>query len=400
VRSRRLGGAALALLAALVLDACAARGGASRPGSPRAAPAPTLSPAVRGARELERAGDLEGALAAYAVARDSAPEDVRAHLGYVGLMLRLGRRSVAHEEYVARAAAPSAPPVEGVMARRLAGDQSSSALRSLYREAAQREPDVAWWPLAVAEVELAEASAWTDRRAQAREQGDRHAETKAYEQARGALARAAAAAERAARRPAPPVEADVYRGHVAALEGDLLGGAEREAAYRAAAAHFERASERAPASVDAWAGLGDLRGRLDEPGPSLTAWARAARLAPSDAYVRLEVARRLHDIGRRREAVEEYRAVALLRPRDADPWLRMGDAHAEDERWEAAAAAFREALARDPAAIEGHARLAGVLEQQGRPGEARESWQRYIDQGGERREEAARRIEALVTGTR
>ena len=43
------------------------------------------------------------------------------------------------------------------------------------------------------------------------------------------------------------------------------------------------------------------------------------------------------------------------------------------------------ALARDATAIEALARLGGVLEQQGDTPGAREAYQRYIEQGGERK---------------
>ena len=101
---------------------------------------------------LRRSGDLEGALAAYAALREGGPEAVRAHLGYVRTASEAGRRSQAREDYRRRAALPGALEVERVLAERLEGDQSTSALRALYDHAAAREPDSPWWPLGLAEV--------------------------------------------------------------------------------------------------------------------------------------------------------------------------------------------------------------------------------------------------------
>jgi len=348
-----------------------------------------------------RSGDLEGARASYAALRDSAPEQVRAHLGYVRALSEAGRRSEAREEYRQRASAPGASEVERVLSERLASDQSSSALRSIYEHAAAREPDSPWWPLGLAEVELSEGDAWVRRRATARDAGDREAETLAHAQARGALARADRALERVGMLAGAEVEVELYRGYVRAVEGDLAsGGAARQAAYRAAAVSFERATTAAPERLEAWIGLADAQARLGEQGESLAAWIRAVALAPSVPYARLELGRTLADIGRMQDAVLQFRELALLEPRSAEPWLRIGDAWGEEERWGAAAAAYREALVRDPTALEALARLGGVLEQEGDSEGAREAYQRYVEQGGERKEAIERSLERLVAGAR
>ena len=391
-------GAALLALAGAGSGACARSAGARAPASP---PAPPSARLLADADLQRRGGDLEGALAAYAALRERAPDEVRAHLGYVRALSEAGRRSEAREEYLRRAVAPGAAEVERVLAARLASDQSSSALRSIYEHASAREPDSPWWPLGLAEIELSEADAWVRRRAEARDAGDREGETLAQAQARGALTRADRALERAGLLAGAEVEVELYRGYVRAVEGDLAsGGAARQAAYRAAAASFERATTASPENLEAWIGLADAQARLGEQGESLAAWIRVVRLAPSVPYARLELGRTLADIGRMQDAVLQYRELALLEPRSAEPWLRIGDAWGEQKRWAEAAAAYREALARDTAALEALARLGGVLEQQGDSEGAREAYQRYVEQGGERKEAIERSLERLVAGER
>lgn len=104
----------------------------------------------------------------------------------------------------------------------------------------------------------------------------------------------------------------------------------------------------------------------------------------------------LHRIGRLREAAEQYREAASLDPRAAEPLLRLGDARADDERWEEALAAYEDALRRDPTAVDAHYKQAVVLEHLGRHGEARVAYERYLAQGGEHSSTVRRRVERLL----
>jgi tetratricopeptide (TPR) repeat protein len=385
---------ALGLTAAYVLAAgCAGR-------APRVAP-PAPEPTHAEAEGLRRSGESQRAAEAFARLRAARPSDVAAHLGYVRTLSEDGRRSQAREEYALRAAAPDALEVDRVLAERLASDQSSSALRGVYERAAAREPQCPWWTLGLAEVELAEADAWKQRREAARDEGDRDEETEADRQAHAALKRADRALDRTEALGSAQEDATLYRGYVRAVEGDLAStSAGRLAAYRAALDCFERVSVHAPERLEGWYGLADAQARLGEPGESLVAWIQAVRLAPHDAYARLELARALQSLERVDEAARQYREVAVLRPRSAEPWIRLGDTYAEDERWHAAVGAYREALERDPEAIEAWMRLGGVLEQTGDLEGARDAYQRYVEQDGERKTAAQRALDRLLVGKR
>ncbi len=351
---------------------------------------------VEEAEAQRRAGDLDGAASRFALLRDGAPADVRAHLGYLRAQLEAGRRSAVRDEYAQRASLPAALEVDRVLAERLAGDGASSTLRDLYQRALQREPGSPWWPLAIAEVELAEADAWRLRREEGRAAGDRGAEKDADLQARAALVRADAALDRAATLPGAPLEVDIVRGYVRAVEGDLAAtSAARQAAYRAALDGFERVTVLAPARADGWYGLADMQTRLGDSGESLRGWMEAVRRSPADAYPRMELGRTLQQLGRMEDAARAYEQAARLRPRWAEPWIRIGDSWAEDERWERAADAYRTALEREPGAVEAWARLGAVLERRGDRAGARDAYGRYLEQGGERKQAVQRALERM-----
>lgn len=378
----------------LGLLGCSARP-AEIPG-PRCAPS-VIRPELARADALRRAGREEEAVEVYARVLQEDPASVPAHLRYLGTLLQLGRRSEARRIYRERCARPEATEADLTMSHRLETDGSSSALRRIYTLAAERSSGIAWWRLALAEIEIAEAEAWNRRRLDALGRGDRAEETKAFEQARAALARGADALEDAAAVGPTLAEVDLYRGYLRAVEGDVhLGAVARAASYRAAEAAFARAVARDPDLVEAWEGLGDVRSRTGATTGSLTAYVEAVTRSPADPRLRESLGVVLQTAGRHSEAAEQYREAALLAPRDPSPWLRLGDAYAEDERWEKALQAYAEGLRRDGSVIEAWYKQATVFEHLGRLGEARGAYERYLSQGGERSGTVRRRVERLL----
>jgi tetratricopeptide (TPR) repeat protein len=373
---------AVRLLAAVPLALAACRSAGRDGAGPRSAPPQVRSELARG-DALRRSGDMSGALEAYRTAVAERPDSVPAHMRLVAALLSLGRGSEARALYAERSTAPDATEVDRTMADRLATSGASTPLRRVYTAAAERTPENPWWRLALAEVEIAEADAWNRRRAEALDRGDREGEQAAEAQARGAVRRAERAL--AAATPLAPrlAEVDLWRGYLRAVEGDLReGSAAKTAAYRAAADAFESAVALDPDLVEGWTGLGDARYRIGEVSEALDAWLEGARRAPADPYLREAVGLVLHQASRHEDAAEQYLAAASLDPRSADPWLRLGDARADAGRYEAALAAYREGLRRDPRAIEAHRKIGLVLEHLERPAEARSAYERYVEEGG------------------
>ncbi|MDJ0974291.1 MAG: tetratricopeptide repeat protein [Planctomycetota bacterium] len=383
------------IVAALSLPVACARPAPIVPG-PDSAPPPVRELLAAGDAQAGRA-EPEQAIQSFQAAVAAEPDAVPAHLRYIAAMLELGRYSEVRAQYQERAARPDARPVDRVMAQRLETNGSSSALRRVYTLAATAEPQNPWWPLALAEVEIAEADAWNAKRIEAATRGDHAEERRGFAQAKGAADRANRALERAGRLAPRLGEAALYRGYLRAVEGDLqAGGAARRAAYDAAESAFEQATALDADLVEAWAGLGDVRFRRGDLGGSLDAWLAAARLAPADAAYRESLGVVLHELERYDDAARQYREAARLRSWDAAPLIRLGDALADAERWNRALGAYAEALARDPEAIEAHYKSGTVLEYLGRLGEARAAYERYVEAGGERASSVRRRIERLL----
>lgn len=115
-------------------------------------------------------------------------------------------------------------------------------------------------------------------------------------------------------------------------------------------------------------------GRLDEARSLLEEnRGRAPGHAPSAlalGEVRSELGRRALTAGRTVEAREHFTAAAALRPRDPRPRHNLGNVLLELDAVEAALAAWREALAADPAYTESRRALAFVLLRSGRAAEA------------------------------
>lgn len=363
--------------------------------SPMAPTASQASPAMPAA-DAERA-DPEARVREWDARVRATPDRVPAHLRLVSHLIALGRRSEARERYVARSRAPDARVVDRILAMRLTSDGSPDALRRVYSLATQQAPESPWWHLALAEVEIADADRWHGERERAVARGDRTAERAAHDEARDALRRAQAALRQAEQRAPRLAEVAAYEGYLRATEGDLHASATaRTAAWRAAEAAFVLAVQRDPALVEAWRGLADVRYRSGDEGRALEAALEAVRLDPGDGTCREVLGIVLHAIGRHAEAARQYEHAARLHPWDAAPLIRLGSAHADDERWTQALEAWRRALSRDPEAVEAHYKRGTVLEHLGRRAEARASFERYVEQGGPRAAAVRRRIDRLL----
>ncbi len=385
---------ALVVLCVVTFGACA-RPIPQTPG-PDSAPA-QLRPLLARGDQLRGEALAEDALTRFRQAIQHEPDAVAGHMRYIGTMLSLGRRAEVQREYEERAARPDAGIVDRTMAQRLQSTGASSALRRVYTVAAKQQPQEPWWQLALAEVEIAEADAWNQRRLDAMDRGDQSQEREAFAQARGAAHRADRAVQRAADVAPNMAEVELYRGLLRATEGDLLaGGAARAAAYRASEAALTRATQLDADLAAAWEALGDVRFRLDDLEGSLVAYLAAARHSPADASIRESLGVVLHEIGRHEEAAAQYRTAARLRPWDASLYLRLGDAYADGEQWERALDAYDRALHKDPGALDAHYKMGVVLEFTQRPAQARAAYERYVDAGGPRSSAVQRRIDRLL----
>ncbi|HEX8574538.1 MAG TPA: sulfotransferase [Allosphingosinicella sp.] len=100
-------------------------------------------------------------------------------------------------------------------------------------------------------------------------------------------------------------------------------------------------------------------GRLEE---SLEPYAQAARLEPGNPAPALALGKLLRHLGRNREAIEPLGDAARLARREAEAQVELGRAHAGLAELDAAEAAYREALRRQPGLAIAFLELGIVLE--------------------------------------
>ena len=145
----------------------------------------------------------------------------------------------------------------------------------------------------------------------------------------------------------------------------------------AAEAHFRRAERLRPGDPDTRHNLALCALRLGRAGEARALLEDNRTRVPDHApthlalgEVRGELGRQALAAGRPAEAREHFAAAAALRPRDPRPRHNLGNVLLELEAVEAALAAWREALAADPAFGESRRALAFVLLRTGRAAEA------------------------------
>jgi Flp pilus assembly protein TadD len=80
----------------------------------------------------------------------------------------------------------------------------------------------------------------------------------------------------------------------------------------------------------------------------VTLWRESVDLAPRHYRPRLLLGEALQDVGRRKEAVEQYQAVIQLRPGEPMGYVKMGQYLAEIGQWAEARQQFLKAIELDP----------------------------------------------------
>jgi predicted O-linked N-acetylglucosamine transferase (SPINDLY family) len=115
------------------------------------------------------------------------------------------------------------------------------------------------------------------------------------------------------------------------------------------------------------ANIAEQRGDMQA---AMTHFGAALAHRPELHFARSGMARLLWRMGRRDDARQVLEQGSALAPAHADYYLELGDMHATDRRWDAAAACFQKALALDSTSVAAHARLGNALRAQGRLAQA------------------------------
>ncbi|HEY1387614.1 MAG TPA: toll/interleukin-1 receptor domain-containing protein [Ktedonobacterales bacterium] len=179
----------------------------------------------------------------------------------------------------------------------------------------------------------------------------------------------------------PPGEAPVPIPHLPAEEvGDLLARGKALSAqkqYAKALPLFERATQLAPDSFDAWANLGYILDRLERCEEALTVFDRALALNDQHAWVWINKGHALDGLGLYDEELDAYNeALAIydralvLNPDDAMIWTSKGATHTDLGNWQEALDAYERALALAPSSASAWANQGFALCNVGRDEEA------------------------------
>jgi tetratricopeptide (TPR) repeat protein len=118
-----------------------------------------------------------------------------------------------------------------------------------------------------------------------------------------------------------------------------------------------------PDNARLWQLLGLLHRDLQDLGPAVEAFRKAAQLAPRDAMIANGLACVAFEAGL--PAAELFERAIELDPNDRALWLRLAAAWVEEGQAEAVIAGLEEELAQDPGWIEGHKQVAALRWQLG-----------------------------------
>jgi tetratricopeptide (TPR) repeat protein len=145
--------------------------------------------------------------------------------------------------------------------------------------------------------------------------------------------------------------------------GVLLGSLEN---HRAAIREFEIELAADPGQFESHRGIGLAATLVGELELAVTHLEICAAMRPDDVDVSFQLGRNLSALGRFAEA-EPRLTVAAERRGDADAWAELGLLHRRSGRMEAAAEAFRRALARDPGHVPSLLNLGQLMVRAGDP---------------------------------
>src|SRR5690606_11958942 len=114
-------------------------------------------------------------------------------------------------------------------------------------------------------------------------------------------------------------------------------------------------ARRHPDDARMWQVLGLACRRLEDSARAMTAFGRAAELAPADALIAHSIARVTLEAGL--PATELFERALRLAPNDASVRLGLAATQFAEGRFEEAIARLDEALVQNPGWLEGHATL-------------------------------------------
>jgi len=351
----------------------------------------------REAVHRERRGDVEGA-------RELLDELCGAHplrLGIHLYRLRIVRRLEGPET----AAALYDPPPPGIgperagilaeLARMPADDPSKR--KDLLEYAVSREPDEPFWRLGLADVALTAHDLLVDRSRTERSLGQVQAAERSRAEARAALDRARAAAEKAAALDPELAEAALVLAFIETRAADVAADPDARDAHRQRAVEEgERCLKLDPDSLEGRINLAEAYLYFNRYGKAAQVLTVASEMAPKDARVWNNLGYTYYAIGQLAEAIRCYQLALRFAPEDVRIRVALSDCERRRGRTDLAVQQLEQARseAKDDRAMLATIafKLAAIHEFEGRYPEAVEEYERYIELGGEDAAKARSRV--------
>jgi tetratricopeptide (TPR) repeat protein len=183
----------------------------------------------------------------------------------------------------------------------------------------------------------------------------------------------------AASTPARPSAA----GAQSASSGDTPSGeasrAAADPALEATRADYEQKVTASPQDAALWNQLGDVLVRMGRVDEAAVRFERAVGLAPREPDYRLNLARAARELSQWDRAIDQYREVVRMRPRDAQTLGALGLTLQKKGDDQAAVAEFQKAHKFDPSSSVAALGLATSLEKVGRLDEAEQALKDYLE---------------------
>lgn len=148
--------------------------------------------------------------------------------------------------------------------------------------------------------------------------------------------------------------------------------------YESALEHLSESVRLDSSQIGVWESLGDVHRILRQPDQALAAYRRAAEHGRESLDIRMSCITLLLQSGQSDEARREAEAAVAAHPNAPAAHNILGATHQAETRPDAAAAAFRAALAIDDSFRPAHVNLIAVLAEMGEVNEARKHGQRAL----------------------
>ena len=282
----------------------------------------------RSAVDLEQAGDRQGAL----VLLDGLCSRYPTRLGFHVRRLRLAR-DIKGAAYAAGLYQPPPPGVGADRAEilsRLAWTQEADLadINDVLQFAAQAEPQEAYWPLALADLEVSHYDAAADQAAREKRRGRLSRSKKLEAGAQAHLDKALELAEKSLALDPQFAEAQLMVGYVYTRKADAQKDIDKTDEWREKAGErYDEALKRDPEMLTALLDRAENRLHFSDFRGAVEDLLRAAEVAPRETLAWTNLGSVYFDLGRLADARKAYETALRIEPQEAVARTALADCY-------------------------------------------------------------------------